>query len=185
MLPIKIVPQKREFGCAKAVIKTVIKTKYGMEVPIKDPLLYIQSLGTLSFLGIANDALRENKLPGHFIKKTNVKFEELKQWVAEGKLMIILLISRENYPHYVVLADIQEDEVIIANTHGAVFEKFSTTKFIERWYLNTRYIEQIEWMKGQSNPFMDRIVRWGIKLGKTFGFVQPGSVYILEDRTLL
>lgn len=182
MLPITIVPQKREFGCAKAVIKTIIKTKYGLEVAIKDPLLYIKSLGSLSFLAMANAALKENKLPGCFVKKTNVTFAEIQQWLAQERLMVVLFISNENYPHYAVLAGSEGEEIIVANTHGAIFERFAVVEFIERFYLNPRYVNNIEWMRGEKHPHMDRIVRWGIKLGKALGFVKSGTLYMYQEQ---
>jgi hypothetical protein len=181
MLQIKIVPQKREFGCAKAVINTIIKTKYGKEVEIKDPFLHIGDLGTLRFLSMANDVLREHALKGRFVKKTNVKCREMGKWLSEEKLMIVLFISRENYPHYAVVAGVEEEKITIANTHGAKLEKFHTTEFIERFYLNTRYIESIQWMKGQTNHIMDRIVRYGIRFAKIFGIIKPGTIYILDE----
>lgn len=180
MLPIQIVPQRGEFGCAKAVIKTVMKTKFGLEVDFKDPFLYFKSLGTLNFLSMANDALRQNTLSGRFIKKTNVKFEEIEKWLSEETLMVILFISRENYPHFVVLADINEDVVTVANTHGATFDEFLVSEFIERFYLNPRYVDHIQWMRGKYSPIMDRIVRWGIRIGKALSCVKPGTVYILD-----
>jgi len=181
MLPIKIVPQKREFGCAKAVIKTIIKTKYDLEVQIKDPLLYVKSLGSLSFLSMANTTLREQKLPGRFVKKTNVKFDEIQQWLSEQKLIVVLFISNENYPHYAILAGSEDEKIIIANTHGAIFETFAITEFIERFYLNLRYVNNIEWMRGEKHPTMDRIVRWGIKLGKALGIVKSGTIYMYQE----
>ena len=181
MLAIKIVPQKREFGCAKAVIKTIIKTKYDLEIVIKDPFLYIKSLGSLSFLSMANTALREHKIPGRFVKKTNVTFAEIQQWLAQERLMVILFISNENYPHYAILAGSEGEEIIVANTHGAIFETFGVIEFIERFYLNPRYINNIEWMKGEKHPYMDRIVRWGIKLSKALGFVKSGTLYMYQE----
>lgn len=181
MLPITIVPQRREFGCAKAVIKTIIKTRWGLDVRIKDPLLYIKSLGTLHFLGMANDALRQNKLPGRFVKRTNVKFEEFTRLLDAGRLMIVLFISNENYPHYAVPCDRDDEYVFIANTHGAVIEKYLITEFIERLYLNTRYIDKIQWKRGQYHPIRDRFIRWSIRLSKVLGILKPGTVYILAD----
>lgn len=179
MLTIEIVPQRGEFGCAKAVIQTAIKTKYKKEVTVKDPPLCFKSLGTMSFLSMANGALRENKLPGYFTKKTNVKFEELMEWIIEEKLMIVLFISRKNYPHFVVLAKANEEKVEVANPHG-FFEEFHPSEFKERFHLSPRYMNYIEWMKGERHPIMDRIVRWGIRLGKAFGFVKSGTIYVLE-----
>lgn len=181
MLDIKIVPQKREFGCAKAVIKTIIKTKYDLEIIIKDPLLYIKSFGSLSFLSMANATIREYKLPGRFVKKTNVTFAEIQQWLGQERLMVVLFISNENYPHYAVLAGSEDEKIIIANTHGAIFETFGITEFIERFYLNPRYVNNIEWMRGEKHPHMDRIVRWGIKLGKALGFVKSGTIYMYQE----
>ena len=127
---------------------------------------------------MANAALRKHKLPGCFVKKTNVKFEEIQQWLLEEKLIVVLFISNENYPHYVIISDIEDEEIIIANTHGAILERFIITEFIERFYLNPRYVNNIEWMRGEKHIHMDRIVRWGIKLGKTFNFVKSGTVYV-------
>ena len=89
-----------------------------------------------------------------------------------------MFISNENYPHYVIISDIEDEEIIIANTHGAILERFIITEFIERFYLNPRYVNNIEWMRGEKHIHMDRIVRWGIKLGKTFNFVKSGTVYV-------
>lgn len=182
MKPIIIVPQKREFGCAKAVIKTIVKTRYGRNIAIRNPWFYIKSLGTLRILSMANDALHQNRINARFVKKTGVKSEELQQWLNEDKLMIVLFISRENYPHYTILADMNTKTVTIANTHGAKFEKYPNTEFIERFYLNTRYIERIEWMKGQYHPVRDRIIRLGIRLAKVFGIIKSGTVYVLEEK---
>lgn len=181
MLPITIVPQKREFGCAKAVIKTVVKTRYHQDISIKNPWFYIKSLGTLRFLDMANSALRQNNIAACFVKKTHVKTEEIRQWLNEDKLMIVLFISRENYPHYAVLAGKDDVSIFIANTHGAIVERFALPEFIERLYLNPRYIEKIEWKKGQYHPVRDRIVRIGIRLGKILGIIKPGTIYMLVE----
>ncbi len=183
MKPIVIVPQKREFGCAKAVIKTVIKTRYDKDIVIKNPWSYIKSIGTLNFIGMGNSALRQNKINAQFIKKTGVKHQEIQQWLREEKFMIVLFISRENYPHYAVLAGEDDASIFVANTHGAIKERFALTEFIERFYLNTRYIEKIEWKKGHYHPFRDRIIRWGMYLAKVFGIVKPGTLYLLEEKT--
>lgn len=177
---IQIVPQKREFGCAKAVIKTIIKTKFELEIEIQDSFWYFKSLGTLNFLSMANDVFRENKLPGRFIKKTNVKFEEITRWMESEMIIVILFISRENYPHYALLASVDEDQVIIANPQGAIFEGFNTPEFIERFYLNPRYVNHIQWKKGKYHPIRDKCIRWGVRLGKSFGIIRPATVYILE-----
>lgn len=184
MKSISIVPQKREFGCAKAVIKTIVKTRYDKDIVIKNPWLYIKGIGTLNFIGMANSALRQNAIDAYFIKKTNVKTEELHQWLNEDRLMIVLFISRENYPHYAVIAGKDEKSIFIANTHGAVVERFDLPEFIERFYLNTRYIEKIEWKKGHHHPFRDRIVRWGMYLAKILGIVKPGTVYLLVEKSI-
>ncbi len=181
LLDIDIVPQKREFGCAKAVIKTLIKTKNGREIRIKDPLLYIKSLGTLNFLGLANDTFKELNLPYRMRKKTNVTTRELRDWVEKGKLMVVIFISKENYPHYAVIAGVDNESVLIANTHSAQIERFPLSEFIERWYLNPRYVNHIQWMHGQDNPFVDRIVQWGIKVSKLLFLLRPGTIYILDE----
>ncbi len=183
MKPIVIVPQKREFGCAKAVVKTIVKTRYGKDIAIKNPWSYIKSIGTLNFLGMANSALRQNAINARFVKKTNVKTEELHKWLDEDKLMIVLFISRENYPHYAVLAGKDEKSLFIANTHGVVIERFDVAEFVERFYMNLRYIEGIQWKKGHHHPVRDRLIRWGMYLAKMFNIVRPGTVYILEEKT--
>ena len=182
MLDIKIVPQKNEFGCAKAVMKTIIKTIYGREVEsLKDHFLSIKSLGTISFLGLANDALREHGLSGHMIKRANSTTKELRCWIEQKKLMVVIFISKANYPHYAIVADIDDDFICIANTQGAKIEKFPLTEFVERWYLNPRYVNHIQWMYEQENPVFDRMVRWGIKLSKLLYILRPGTVFILEQ----
>lgn len=180
---IKIVPQKREFGCAKAVIKTAIKTKYGMDISIKDPRSYINGIGTLSFLGMANGTLHSYHIPAKFVKKTNVKMDEIQQWIVQEKIMIVLFISRENYPHYAVISGKDDKSIFIANTHGALIERFDLYEFIERFYMNPRYIDGIQWKKGRHHPFRDRLIRWSIKLAKLLGFVKSGTMYVLEEKT--
>src|SRR5574344_1582798 len=175
MKPIAIVPQEKKFACANAVIQTAVKTRYNKDIVIKDSWSYINGIGTLNFLGMANSTLRQNAIDARFVKKTNVKTEELYQWLNEDKIIIVLFISRENYPHYAVLAGKDEKSIFIANAHGATIERFDVTEFIERFYMNLRYIEGIEWKKGHYNPFRDRIVRWGMYLAKVFGIVKPGT----------
>ena len=180
---VTIVPQKREFGCAKAVIKTVVKTRYAMDITIKNPWSYIKDIGTLRFLNMANGALRENNLDARFVKKTNVKSEEIQKLLDDNALMIVLFISRENYPHYAVIAGQDEKSIFIANTHGALIERFDLSEFIERFYMNPRYVEGIQWKKGQHHPVRDRLIRWGMRLAKSLGFIKPGTIYLLEEKT--
>lgn len=176
-----IVSQEREFGCAKAVIQTVVKTVYDKNIVIKT-WFHIDGLGTWNFLGMANYALRQNKIPARFVKKTNVKMEEIQQWIAQEKMMVVLFISNENYPHYAVIAGKDEKSIFIANTHGEITERFDLSEFIERFYMNLRYIEGIQWKKSQHHPIRNRLIRWGMYLTKMFGFVKPGTIYILEKR---
>jgi len=69
MKSIVIVPQKREFDCAQAVIKTVVKTHYDKDIVIKSSWSYIKNIGTINFLGIANSALRQNAMNARLHKE--------------------------------------------------------------------------------------------------------------------
>ncbi len=180
-LNVRIVLQWDLFGCAKAAIKTAVKTKWDRDIDMSDHRLYIKKLWTLHFLAMANAALKKNKIKGRFVRKTYVRIDEIQSRLAEKKVMIALFISWNKYPHYAVLVGMDEKKIFIADTYSGKIKDLPVADFVERFNFHIGHIKQIEWMKWEHYPFMNRFSNRSIRIAKFLGILKPGTVYILEE----